>query len=126
NPKWPEVEISYSLGFRQYNGLTRSNFQSHQFEASFQYDFWQALTLKSTFSYLENKNITNHHAASYPLLKLALDYHRDSSPWGFTLSAENLLNHSTTTNYTLSEYMIYQQTQYILPRFILLSVRYKL
>lgn len=126
NPKWPEVKISYSLGFRQYNGLTNAKFQLHQFEASLQYNFWKAFTVKSEFSYLENKNITRHHTKTYPLLKLALDYHRDASPWGFSLSAENLLNHTSTTTYSLSEYMISQQTQYILPRFILLSVRYKL
>lgn len=57
---------------------------------------------------------------------LRLAYQIKDSPWGFELRVNNLLDDRSKETSNFSDFTITNQVTYILPRIMLLTVRYKL
>jgi len=60
------------------------------------------------------------------ITNFSLDYQKKNSAWGFNFAVNNVLNNKAKINNSLSDFLISEQTTYILPRVFLFSVRYKL
>lgn len=123
--KWPNASIKYSKGYNEFKGLTTSKFKTDTFEADFEYDIYDFLTLKCDYESFENSNSANQRNR-YEIANASLYYHKKNSLWGFEISATNFLNNGIKKDNSFSDYLISEKTTYILPRIFLFSVNYKL
>lgn len=124
--KWPSVYFGYDKGFNQFKGLSSTKFETDSYKASIDYGFLPSWTFKAEYDYFQNNNITLNQKIDYHIANLSLDYQKENNPWGFNFSVNNILNNKTKINNSISDFLIQEQTTYILPRVFLFSVRYKL
>lgn len=123
--KWPSVKAGYTRGFSQFRGLTRSDFQTQQWTASFDHTFFKTLTFRTTYDWFENTN-TNNQNTRFDIATAELSYQKEKSPFTFQLSAYNLLNTQFKNNNSFTDFLITEQTTFILPRIYMFTLRYKL
>ena len=123
--EWPDLEVGYTKGFSQFNGITQTNYKTDAFNASGSIEFLKHFVYK--FSYENLKNTDNNNQSNfYEIANASLRYQKKNSPFGFEISINNLFNTTLKNDYTFSDYSITQRTTYVLPRVILFSVSYKL
>ncbi|MBW1654474.1 TonB-dependent receptor [Flavobacterium quisquiliarum] len=123
--KWPVLSVGYNKGFSSFSGLTKSHFQTDAISSSFEITVLKFWTYKFNYDYLKNiysKNQSNF----YDMLDTSLFYQKKNNPFGFQLSVNNLLDVKKKYSNKFSDYMISEQSTYILPRAIMFSVSYKL
>lgn len=123
--KWPVLSVGYNKGFSSFSGLTKSHFQTDAISSSFEITVLKFWTYKFNYDYLKNiysKNQSNF----YDMLDTSLFYQKKNNPFGFQLSVNNLLDVKKKYSSKFSDYMISEQSTYILPRAIMFSVSYKL
>lgn len=124
--KYPTIYFSYNKGFNQFKGLSSTKFATDAYEASIDYGFLKSWNFKGDYSYFQNNNITLNQKTDYKIATLSLDYQKKNKPWGFNFAVNNILNNKTKINNSISDFLIQEQTTYILPRVFLFSARYKL
>ncbi|MDY0090404.1 MAG: carboxypeptidase-like regulatory domain-containing protein [Flavobacteriaceae bacterium] len=122
--KWPDVSFGYTKGFNRFKGLTDSHFQTDSFTANLGFDFLRDFTFK--FDYENFRNSSENQSNYFDIATVSLRYQKKNSPLGFELSAYNLFDNKTKNNYSFSDFMVSQQTTFILPRIVMLSLSYKL
>ena len=123
--KWPDISIGYNKGYSQFNGLTKSNYQSDEFTSDVEFTFKKFITFKFDYENLKNKNNLNQ-TNFYDIANISLRYQEKNSPFGFELFANNLFNNKIKNDYTFSDFMISERKTYLLPRVFMVSVSYKL
>ena len=123
--KLPILTLGYGKGFNQTRGIAVNHFETNNFTAELEYGFSKNWTFKGNYENFSNDNSFGQRSG-YEIANASLDYQKKNSPWGFELSAHNLLNNGGKNSNSFSDYMISEQTTYILPRVMLLAVRYKL
>ncbi|CAM3935847.1 MULTISPECIES: carboxypeptidase-like regulatory domain-containing protein [Flavobacterium] len=123
--KWPSVSIGYDKSFSQFSGLTKSSFTNDVFSFDFDIDFLQHFNFKTDYEITFNEN-SNNQKTNYRIGNASLSYHKKDHPFRFELSAQNYLNNGTKINNSFSDFLISNNTTYILPRVIMLSISYKL
>ncbi len=124
--KWPSVYFGYNKGFNQFKGLSSTKFETDSYDTSIDYRFLPSWTVKADYNYFQNNNITLNQKFDYQIANFSLDYQKENNPWGFNLAVNNILNNKTKINNSISDFLISEQTTYILPRVFMFSVRYKL
>ncbi len=123
--KWADVNVEYRKGLSQFKGITNTNFQSDEINADFETTFKKYFILKLEYQNLKNTN--NFNQTNYfDIANVSLRYQKKDSPFEFELSGNNILDTKIKNNYSFSDYLINQNTTYILPRVLLLSISYKL
>ncbi|MEW5676706.1 carboxypeptidase-like regulatory domain-containing protein [Flavobacterium enshiense] len=123
--KLPILSLGYTKGFNQTKGIAVNRFETDAFTTELEYSFFANWTFKGNYENFSNKNSFGHRSR-YEIANASLDYQKKNSPWGFELSAQNFLNNGMKNNNSFSDYMISEQTTYVLPRVVMLSVRYKI
>ena len=123
--KWPDLNIRYSKGFSQFSGITKSTFQSDEFNSDLEITFLKYWIYKIDYQYLRNTN-NNNQNNFFEVANTSIRYQKKNSPFGFEFSINNLLNLKAKNDYSFSDYVISQSKTYILPRVFLFSVSYKL
>lgn len=123
--KWPSVKLGYTRGFSQFRGVTRSDFQSQQWTASFDYTFFKTLTFKTSYDGFENTN-TNNQNTRFDITTAEILYQKEKSPFTFQFSVYNLLNTQFKNNNSFTDFLITEQTTFILPRIMMFTLRYKI
>ena len=109
----------------QFKSSTITNFQTDEINADFETTFKKYFVLKLEYQNLKNTN--NFNQSNYfDIANASLRYQKKDSPFDFELSANNLFDTKIKNNYSFSDYLINQNTTYILPRVILFSISYKL
>lgn len=124
--KWPSIHLSYHKAFNQFKGLTTTKLQTDSYEASIDYEFLPSWVIKAEYNYTKEKNVTQQKINDYNFANFSIDYHKKNSPWGFNLSANNLLRNKTKINNSISDILISERTTYLMPRVFLFALRYKL
>lgn len=125
NKKWPDLEIGYTKGFSEFNGLTQSNYKTDAFNAAGSIEFLKCFVYK--FSYENLKNTDNNNQSNfYEVANTSLRYQQKNNPFGFEISANNLFDNRTKNSFSFSDYSISNSSRYVMPRVILFSVSYKL
>lgn len=124
--KWPSLNLRYTKGFNQFRGNTQTRFETDRFHARFDYRFLPSWVVEADYDYFRNLNITTSNSDFYQIANAALDYQKKNSAWGFRLTANNLLNNRTKVNNSISDFLVSEQTTFVLPRVLMLGVRYKL
>lgn len=124
--KWPNVHVRYTKGFNRFRGNSHTRFATDRIMVNIDYRFLPAWVFDAQYDYFLNNNITTSNTYTYRIANAALDYQRPNSAWGFRLTANNVLNNQQKNNNRISDYLISEQTTFVLPRIFLLGVRYKL
>jgi hypothetical protein len=70
NKDWPSIEVAYNHGFNQIKGIQNSDFQSQNFNATFDYEIIKHWILKSEYNW--NKNIFDNRMDSFDNLDFSL------------------------------------------------------
>jgi hypothetical protein len=125
NRKWPDFNMGYVKGFNQIKGISNSQFQSDAFNVDFDITILKNWIFKMAYENLKNTN-TNNQSNYYDIANASLRYQKKNSPFGFEFTANNFINATVKNSYTFSDYLISEQTTYVLPRVFLFSVSYKL
>lgn len=123
--KWPDFGIGYTKGFNQFSGITKSNFQSDEFNTDLEITFLKYWIYKIEYQNLKNTNNTNQ-TNYFEMANTSLRHQEKNSPFGFEFSINNLLNLKAKNEYSFSDYVINQRNTYIVPRVFLFAVSYKL
>ncbi|SFD25521.1 TonB-dependent receptor [Flavobacterium phragmitis] len=123
--KWPDISIGYNKGFSSFSGITKSHFQSDALTGAFEAVFFKFWKYKIDYDYLKNTD-NQKQSNSYDMINTSLFYQKKNNPFGFQLSVNNLLDVKKKYSNKFSDYIISEQSTYILPRAIMFSVSYKL
>ena len=123
--KWNDFNIAYTKGFNQLSGLTKTEFKTDEFNIDYEFKIRKDLTCFIEYENLKNTN-SNNQTNFYEVANANLKYEKKDSPFTFELIANNILNTTVKNNYNFSDFLISEQTTFVLPRVILLSVSYKL
>ncbi len=123
--KWPTMGVGYKKGFSQLKGISNNNFYNNGLNADFDHTFLKNWTFIANYENTKNINTTNQ-SNFFEVLNASLRFQKKDSPLTFELTAQNILNTQFKNNYTISDFVISEQTTFILPRVILLSMSYKL
>ena len=124
--KGPNIEVGFDKSFSQFksfNGV--SKFTNERPYLNFDYDFLDSFKLEADYTrtnYNNNTGIINR----YELANFALSYQKESSAWGFKLSGNNLFGASFKQQNAFSDFLITDDKTFILPRFWLFTLTYKL
>lgn len=122
--KYPDFSVGYKKGYNQLKGISSSTYQTDEYKADVEITFLKYFTFKCEY---ENfKNTANNQSNFYEILNSSITYHKKNSPLLFEISANNLLNNQIKTSNSFSDYMIANQSIYILPRIVMISLSYKL
>ncbi|WP_239452989.1 TonB-dependent receptor [Flavobacterium tistrianum] len=122
--EWPNFNFKYER-FNQFNGLTNSDYKSDIFSGDFEITVFKFWTYKLNYQNLKNSN-SNGRNNFYEITNTSLRYQRKNSPFGFELIANNLFDVRRKNSYSFSDYIISQQSTYVLPRVLMFSMNYKL
>ena len=123
--KWPSASIGYKKDFSQFSGLTRSNFTNDRISFDVDIDFLKNFNFKTDYEVTFNNN-SNNQNNRFAIANAFLSYQKKNNPFRFELSAQNYLNNGTKINNSFSDFLISNNTTYILPRIVMLSISYKL
>jgi hypothetical protein len=122
--KWPDFSISYNKGFSQFNGLSKISYQSDAVSSDFEATLLKNWTIKMDYENLKNTNNNQHNF--YEIANTSIRYQKKNSPFGFEFSINNVFDNKTKNDYSFSDFMVSQQTIYLLPRIYMFAISYKL
>uniref|UniRef100_UPI00404B9C50 TonB-dependent receptor n=1 Tax=Flavobacterium sp. TaxID=239 RepID=UPI00404B9C50 len=123
--KWPFVKIGFQKGFSQFEGITNSRLQNEQINAGFNYEIIKNVTLKLEYDAFTNQN-SNNQNTFFDIGTGLVAYQKKDSPFGFEVSVYNVFDTQFKNENSFSDYLITEETTFILPRIIMATVRYKL
>ena len=123
--KWPDFSISYTKGFNQIMGIVTSGFKTDEFRISYEKSILKSWTFEIEYENFTNTN-SNNQSNYFEVANSSLRYNKRSSPFSFELFANNFLNNKAKNTNSLSDFMVSEQTNFILPRIVMLVVSYKL
>lgn len=123
--RWPSVSVGYRKDFSQFSGLTKSNFTNDRISFDVDIDFFKNFNFKTDYEVTFNQN-SNNQTNRFAIANAFLSYQKKNNPFRFELSAQNYLNNGTKINNSFSDFLISNNTTYILPRIVMLSISYKL
>lgn len=123
--KWPDISVGYIKGFSSFSGLTKSHFQTDAITSAFEITILKFWIYKINYDYLKN-TYSKNQSNFYDMLDTSIFYQKKNNPFGFQLSVNNLFDVKKKYSNKFSDYMISEQSVYILPRAIMFTVSYKL
>jgi len=125
--KLPNLEIGYTHEPSVFTTSTLSNqFTNTEFFANLEYDFLGDFQLKTDFKQVDYTNKSQNINNTFNLANASLFYQKEDSPWGFEVSATNLFDTQFKRQNSFSDFLISDQTTFIIPRIVLFKVSYKL
>lgn len=124
--QWPNLELQYRYSRNAYSGaVSNSVFTNHTPSIELTAVLWKDLVFRSDYSY-NNYGNPGGTRTIYDFLNASLEYQKKDSKWLFSVEALNLLNTTFIREDALSANLISTTSYTVLPRFLLLGVRYDL
>ena len=123
--KWPFVKIGYNKGFNSFSGISSAKFETNQLTAGFDYEIIKNITFKADYESFENINFT-YPNTFFEIANASLSYQKKNSPFSFDVTVTNIFDNQDKEQNNFSDYLISEQTTFILPRIGLFTIRYKL
>ena len=127
--KAPNVSLRYNLSFvDQSNSARREDIKTVSHAPSINFDayIWNSVTLKSNFSYNEQRqggSVIN----SFKIWNATLAYRKDrDAKWEYELVGNNLLATGSQASVSQNIISFNVNERFILPRFVSFRVRYQL
>lgn len=123
--EWPNIGVGYEKGYSHFTGLTKSEYKSDAINGDLDFTFFNSWTYNLNYQNLKNTN-SNNQRDFYEIVNTSLRYQKKNNPFGFELICNNIFDVRSKNSYTFSDYIISQQSTYILPKVIMFSISYKL
>lgn len=125
--KLPNLEIGYSFEPSNFETSAISNkFSNKEFFGVLSYDFLNNFKLSADYKQVDYENQTQGLGNTFSLANASLFYQKEDSPWGFEISGVNLFNTQIRRRNSFSDFLISDETTFIIPRIIILKIAYKL
>lgn len=123
----PNVTVGYRLSLSNYTGLNVNNKFSNQAPyISFEWQFFKRFYFEADYRYNYYSSPNTGPTSIYDFLDASLTYTTKKEKWEFKLGATNLLNTAYIRQDSFSNSVTSTQEIYVLPRYILLGVKFKI
>jgi hypothetical protein len=125
--KWPNFEVGYRLSLNEYdNGGLQQTFFTHRPYANLDLRFLKDFTMTAEWDYYLYNNETKTVENKYSFVNANLYYQKGESPWEFQIQATNILDTSFINNDSYNEQYNTTSQYLVLPRIVMLVVKYDL
>lgn len=125
--KWPNLEVQYGLSINDYSGnQANQTFSNHAPQIGLTAPFAERWILRADYVYNNYGNTGSSMRTEFDFLNASVEYQASGSPWMFSLEGLNLLNTQIIREDGLSNNLISTTAYTVLPRYLLLGVRYDL
>ena len=124
--KLPNLEVGYTYeptNFR--TGVSSNEFNNTEFFTDLSYDFINDFQLKGDFRRINYENITQNVSNSFEISNISLFYQKEDSPWGVEFSVTNIFDTKFKRQNAFSDFLVSDQTTFIVPRIVMLKMSYK-
>lgn len=124
--KLPNLEVGYTYeptNFR--TGVSSNEFNNTEFFTDLSYDFINDFQLKGDFRRINYENITQNVSNSFEISNISLFYQKEDSPWGVEFSVTNIFDTKFKRQNSFSDFLVSDQTTFIVPRIVMLKMSYK-
>ncbi|MEM0931253.1 MAG: hypothetical protein AAGJ12_02225, partial [Bacteroidota bacterium] len=81
--------------------------------------------LKGDFRRINYENITQNVSNSFEISNISLFYQKEDSPWGVEFSVTNIFDTKFKRQNSFSDFLVSDQTTFIVPRIVMLKMSYK-
>ncbi len=124
--KYPNIDLRYTYTQNDYSGArSASTFTNHVPSIELSWYFLKHYVFRADYRY-NNYGNPGGQRTSFDFLNASLEYQSQDSPWIFSIEALNLLNTSFIREDALSANLISTTAYNVLPRYVMLGVRYDL
>lgn len=124
---WPNFEVGYRLAINDYdNGGLKQNYYTHQPFVNAEVNFLKDFTLVAEWDYYNYSDDSNTVENTYSFVNANLYYQKGDSPWEFQLQAANLLDTNLINTDSFNEQFNTTSQYLVLPRILMLTVKYDL
>lgn len=125
--EFPNFEAGYNVIINEYdNGGIQSTFYTHRPFANIEFNFLKDFTFKADWSYYDYSNKDNTIKNDYSFLSADLYYQKKDSKWEYRIQATNLLDVQTINQDSFNETFNTTSFYSVMPRIVLLTVKYDL
>jgi hypothetical protein len=126
--KAPNVEVAYNVLINKYEGAQVSNtFTTHSPSINVNAVFLKSFTFKADYAYNFYKSPGGLGNTEFDFLNASLYYRKtEKSNWEFTLRGLNLLSTGVNRQDAFNDFFISTTRNDILPRYIMLGVKYNI
>ena len=125
--KLPNFEIGYTYSLSVYKTtLSKSNFNNNSFFTNLDYSFLKDFRIKIDYSYVSYTNKRRGSNKIFNNVDASIFYQKEDSSWSFELNTTNIFNTQFKQQSSFTDFLISDQSAYILPRTVLLKISYKL
>ncbi|PIV16509.1 MAG: hypothetical protein COS42_09635 [Flavobacteriales bacterium CG03_land_8_20_14_0_80_35_15] len=124
--KFPNLELNYTKSFSNYRSKVQSQFDNDIFTVFLNYDFFKDFILKLDYSYESYTNKSFNTTSVFNNANGSLIYKKETSPFGFEITANNLFNIGFKQRNSFSSILVSDDKTFILPHFWLFTLTYKL
>ena len=125
--KAPNLEVEYTKDINTYTSGDHVNrFNTDNIAAYLEYVFLEDFVLKGEYLYTSYNNEQNNTKNTFDNAGLSLFYHKEDSPWGFELKANNLFDTRFKQDNSFSSFLISDTKTFVLPRIVMFTISYKL
>ena len=123
--KWPLLTFKYNKTYNSFSSASISKFQTETFLIDYEVEISNEFTFITDYNFQKNSNAQGQ-VTHFQTATANLEFKPKRSPWSFDVSITNAFNTKVINNNSFSDYLISQQTTYILPRIIMLHISFKL
>ena len=126
--KAPNVELAYNVIINKYEGAQVSNtFTTHSPSINVNAVFLKSFTFKADYAYNFYQSPAGLGNTEFDFLNASLYYRKtDKSKWEFTLRGLNLLSTGVNRQDSFNDFFISTTRNDILPRYVMLGVKYNI
>ncbi|MBO0330742.1 carboxypeptidase-like regulatory domain-containing protein [[Muricauda] lutisoli] len=125
--EWPNIELGFTHKPSVYITSTNKNtFANSSIFANLDYVFFNDLHLKADYERTEYNNEGQNLTTIFDVANASLFYQQEDSPWGFEISANNLIDVRFKRQNSFSDFLISDQSTAIMPRIVMFKIIYKL
>ncbi|MEX0997508.1 MAG: carboxypeptidase regulatory-like domain-containing protein [Flavobacteriaceae bacterium] len=125
--EFPNFEVGYNAIINDYdNGGVSSQFFTHRPFANIEFNFLKDFTFKADWSYYDYSNKDNTIQNNYSFLSADLYYQKKDSKWEYRIQATNLLDVQTINQDSFNETFSTTSFYSVMPRIVMLTVKYDL
>ena len=124
---FPNIEIGYTKDFSNYRSQGDiSDFENDKFFAALEYGFFKDFIFTIDYAFNTYRNKTSAIRNTFDNANASLYYQKEESPWGFEIEATNLFDTKFKQQNSFNNFLITDQSTFILPRIVMFKASYKL
>ncbi|MEO9513079.1 MAG: carboxypeptidase regulatory-like domain-containing protein [Flavobacteriaceae bacterium] len=124
---WPNFELGYTYEPSTFSTrLFVNEFTNTELFVNLSYYFFKDFQFNGDFKRTNYDNISQKITNTFDIVNVSFFYQKEDSPWGFEVSSTNLLGTQYKRQNSFTNFLISDQTTFIIPRIVLFKISYKL